>query len=121
MRKQTALQRYEAEGYIFVRTPARFHAFADYEIRFATIEEDREFLLETFAKQIGQTVQWTLDMIASHAIETGLTPDELLWHHEESGWNGGLTVRERQREAAHKAWKTIRAKREAAEDAELEV
>jgi hypothetical protein len=73
-----------------------------------------------FATDRNEPIEETVSMIASVSRESGLTIDELIWHHHYSGWKGGVSVSERQRRAAFKAWETIRANRKQKEiDQEL--
>jgi hypothetical protein len=71
-------------------------------------------MLDSFANDRNESREETASMIASVMVESGLTFDELIWHHHCHGWKGGLSVSERQRRAAYKAWQTIRARRKQA-------
>lgn len=123
MRKLTALKRYEAEGYHFEYRGRRFPRYSErqYERVENFTEEARSARLSAFAKDRREAVTATMQMLGCQSMETGLTPDELLQHHWYSRWEGGLTRSERARLAAHKAWKTIRARRQEEEDEAIDV
>jgi hypothetical protein len=86
----------------------------DYDDLIEAADDVRFTLLDVFAADRKESQEETAGMIASVTAESGLTFDELIWQHHCHGWKGGVSVSERQRRAAYKAWQTIRANRKQA-------
>jgi hypothetical protein len=107
----TALQRYVAEGIPAPERRQEFPTIIGHEDRFPLTDEDRERRLEAFGAHRKESVEQVVRMLGMMTQSSGLTFDELLFHHEYSGWHGPMTVSERQRNAAYKAWDTMRARK----------
>lgn len=109
---ETALQYYEAQSIRFEHKSRIFPPLAgNLDKIFPFSDDELETRIGALAKEREETFDQVIRMVGHQCQNFGLTFEELLFHHRYSGWRGPMTVSERQRNAAYKAWDTMRARK----------